>query len=529
MAKGHSDQQHDQGTPTFIIMSVLFAIMVFALEGIKSTIMLTGIDYQTQSTILGFIGLGLSICFFWRRLQDSLFKSLTALVFTAGLWAYLLAMIALPVLTHGEDVASRMQLVHQGGLGAVVIAGFTLMAALLYHQKPVPALLMTTLAGFLAGLGSLYPLLNPGSVIIQEEQAIENRGRHAAKKLAIIEEEGHHSAASSHDPDEKAHERELMHDTDAKSGSQIKLLAHAAPHDEDLSEDNVHRALRHAAEKEHEEADHAPRTLTAAQKATLERREKPVRTPASAPKSSGKYAAAAAPKPKLALMAKAHDTHGAHWEYSGHYGPEQWGTIADGFKVCSAGLEQSPINILNTWSTRNAIELDYKPSTFQVIDNGHTVQVNVERGNFAKIAGQHYELKQFHFHAPSEHLLENRPYQMEVHFVHANDKGELAVIGAFINPGPTHAGYQTVWDYMPVKINEPIKPYNITLDMRRLLPTALTAFHYRGSLTTPPCSEKVNWNVLDANLKISQDQIDRFKTKYQLNARPVQPLNYRRP
>jgi len=535
MAKGHSDhQQHDQGTPTYIIMSVLFAIVIFALEGIKATITLTGIDYQTQSTTLGFIGLGLSICFFWRRLHDSLFKSLTAFVFTGGLWAYLVATITLPLLAQGEDVASRMQLVHQCGLGGVVIAGFSLMAALLYHQKPVPALLMTTLAGFLAGFGSLYPLLRPGSVTVQHEHAIENRSSHAAKKMVGVDEDGHRSEAAAHGPHEDTDELEITHDSAAKSGSKIKLSALAAPHDENDNEENVHKVLRHAAEEEHEEADLAPRTLTAAQKAVLARREKPAPVPASAHKPAAKRPAAVAhpkapAKHKIALAAKAPAAHGPHWEYAGQHGPEHWGDITDGFKVCSTGLEQSPINIMNAWPTRDAIELDYKPSTFQVIDNGHTVQVNVERGNFATIAGQRFELKQFHFHAPSEHLLENRPYQMEVHFVHVSDKGELAVIGAFINPGKVHAGYETVWDYIPVKTHEPIKPYNITLDLRRLLPTALTAFNYAGSLTTPPCSEKVNWNVLHATLKLSQDQIDRFKMKYPMNARPAQPLNYRRP
>jgi carbonic anhydrase len=203
--------------------------------------------------------------------------------------------------------------------------------------------------------------------------------------------------------------------------------------------------------------------------------------------------------------------------------------LDESFRTCSIGLEQSPINILNEWPVRNAIELDYKRSTFQVIDNGHTVQVNVERGSFATIAGQRYELKHINFHAPSEHLVENRPYQMEVHFVHGNERGQLAVIGAFINPGKIHEGYQTIWDYMPVKSQQPIKPYHVTLDLRSLLPTSLTAFHYAGSLTTPPCTENVSWNILHATLKLSQEQIDRFKLKYPMNARPAQPLNYRKP
>lgn len=536
MAKGHSDHQnHDSGTPTYIIMSVLFAIVIFALEGIKDTINLNS-DAQTRSTTLGFIGLGLSICFFWRRLHESLFKSMTAFFFTASLWAYLVATIALPLLTGAEEGLTRMQLIHQCGLGGVVIAGFSLMAALLYHQKPVPALLMTTLAGFLVGFGSLYPLLR-GTVGMQHDYAGgENHTAPSAhKKAEIVEEEIHKSSDEHHAAaEEHATAAHAAHDAEPEKGGHHaeepapahKVAAAHAAEDEHEDEDNsrLHKALHKDHEDEEDEAadEHKPRTLTAAQKAKLQR--------ASAKKAVAKHPPA---KPKMSLAARAAPPppppQGPHWEYAGHEGPEHWGEIADAFKTCSTGLEQSPINIMNTWPTRDAITLDYKPSTFQVLDNGHTIQVNVERGNFATIAGQRYELKQFHFHTPSEHLVENRPYQMEVHFVHANEKGQLAVVGAFINPGKVNGEYQRVWDYIPSKPNEPIKPYNITLDLRRLLPSGLTAFNYPGSLTTPPCSEKVNWNVLYSTLKLSQEQIDRFKGKYQMNARPAQPLNYRKP
>jgi carbonic anhydrase len=503
-------------------MSVLFAIVIFALEGMKSTIALTGIDQQTQSTTLGFIGLGLSLCFFWRRLHESLFKNLSAFFFTGGLWAYLVATVALPLLVPGEDVASRMQLVHQCGLGSAVITGFTLMAALLYHQKPVPALLMTTLAGFMVGFGSLYPLLRPSSVSISHDLAIENRHTHPGKKVDSAEVENHHAEPTA--LDEETPETTITHETEHISAAKVKLAAHApvSRDQEEESEEHLHKVLRQeTVDDDHEKSTPAPRTLSAAQKARLKAKPEAAHTSKPAKAHTGKT--------RLSLAAKTHAAHAPHWEYSGDQGPEHWGDVDAAFKTCSAGLEQSPINIMNAWPTRDAIELDYKPSTFQVVDNGHTVQVNVERGSYAVIGGLRYELKQFHFHSPSEHLVENRPYQMEVHFVHVNDKGELAVIGAFINPGKVHTGYQTVWDYMPVKAKEPIKPYNVTLDLRRLLPTMLTAFHYPGSLTTPPCSEKVNWNVLHATLKFSQEQIDRFKLKYPMNARPAQPLNYRKP
>jgi hypothetical protein len=359
MAKGHSDHhpQHDQGTPTYIIMSVLFAIVIFALEGMKSTISLAGIDQQTQTTTLGFIGLGLSICFFWRRLHESLFRNLCAFFFTGGLWAYLVATIALPLLVPGQDVASRMQLVHQCGLGAVVITGFTLMAALLYHQKPVPALLMTTLAGFLVGFGSLYPLLRPGSAALQHDLAIENR--HTPRKVELIDEEGH---AEPDDHGDETHETTINHEVESKAAARLKMSAHApitAEHEDD-SEERLRKILRHeSTEDDHEASEPAPRTLTAAQKAQL-------RASETAHKSKASKTHKPATRHKVSLAAKAHSSHAAHWEYSGDQGPEHWGELEAAFKTCSAGLEQSPINIMNAWPMRDAIELDYKPSTFQV-------------------------------------------------------------------------------------------------------------------------------------------------------------------
>ncbi len=570
MAKGRAEQSHQeqQGTPTYIILSVLFAIVLFALEGIKDTISISGSDWLTRSTSLGFIALGLSICFFWRRLHDSLFKILTAFFFTASLWAYLVATIALPLLASGEDVTTRQQLIHQFGLGGIVIAGFSLMAALLYHQKPVPALLLTSFAGLFVGFGSLWPLVKTGVIPHTNEFAIENHGARGSKKVAINEdeaEEDSHAAkaagaghAQIEEEEEieanpgdheskaktsktahenrvaKAHEEPIAGDHGTAKKSKMKLSAkdydslkktepkHEAEHGDD-DEERMRKALRSADhEDEHQSIEQpVPRTLTESQKAKLERT---VTKPSPMKKSASAHSPSKTPG---TLLAKA-SSHGPHWEYSGEEGPQNWGELADNFKLCSSGLEQSPINISAEWAARDAIQLDYKLSNFQVIDNGHTVQVNVERGNYANIDGQRYELKQFHFHTPSEHLLDNRSYLMEVHFVHANEKGELAVIGAFIGTGKSHPEYQRVWDYMPVKTNEPIKPYNKTLDLRRLLPERLQAFHYAGSLTTPPCSEKVNWNVLQAALRFSTDQIDRFKAKYPLNARPVQSLNYRK-
>ncbi|MCG6552974.1 MAG: carbonic anhydrase [Candidatus Magnetominusculus sp. LBB02] len=225
----------------------------------------------------------------------------------------------------------------------------------------------------------------------------------------------------------------------------------------------------------------------------------------------------------------AEDGHKAHWGYEGEGGPIHWGDLSSEYAVCKTGNHQSPVDISETKNTPKKIsyKVNYKAAPLKIVNNGHTIQVNYAPGSTISINGQSYQLLQFHFHHPSEHTVSGEEYPMEVHFVHKNDKGELAVLGVFMTEGKENPTIETLWENLPDKVNEEKSVQSVEIDASALLPELRPIFVYSGSLTTPPCSEGVSWNVVDTPIEVSQSQIDRFYVAIGKNARPVQPLNER--
>lgn len=211
-------------------------------------------------------------------------------------------------------------------------------------------------------------------------------------------------------------------------------------------------------------------------------------------------------------------------------GPNAWGSIA-GDETCGTGQHQSPIDLADAQASRlNKISFHYNDATLNVVNNGHTIQVNVDNGSTISIGSETYRLLQFHFHSPSEHTKNGRNYPMEVHFVHVNNAGVLAVVGAFIREGQTNAVMQAIWDIAPH--HEGTATATTTIKQRRLLGNQEAGeeyFNYSGSLTTPPCTEGVRWHVMDDAIEASADQIEFFVHLLHEghNNRPVQNLNGR--
>lgn len=227
-----------------------------------------------------------------------------------------------------------------------------------------------------------------------------------------------------------------------------------------------------------------------------------------------------------ALMANAGEL--AHWSYDGQDGPTHWGELATDFSTCAVGKNQSPVNISGAIdSDLTEIKLDYKPGGFEVINNGHTIQVNYQPGSHITLDGHEYELKQFHFHSPSENLIESRQYPMEAHFVHADKDGNLAVVAVMFESGPENKTLSTVWNHMPHNAGEKQSLMQLA-SAGDLIPAEKTYFRFNGSLTTPPCSEGVTWLVMDHSDDASAEQLNAFlHTMHHSNNRPVQPLNAR--
>ncbi len=230
-----------------------------------------------------------------------------------------------------------------------------------------------------------------------------------------------------------------------------------------------------------------------------------------------------------ALNVQAGDhSHAPHWGYEGEGGPEKWGHMSSDFKACSEGRTQSPIDLSNaTPEALSEIKFNYKASKLNVVNNGHTVQVNYDGGSSIEVDGSEYKLVQFHFHTPSEHTVDGKSYGNEMHLVHKNDKGELAVVGVLIDKGTENAAYKAIWSNLPAKANDK-KSADVDINASELLPGEKSYFTYAGSLTTPPCSESVKWIVLKSPIQMSEAQIAEIQKIMHKNNRPVQKLHDRK-
>jgi carbonic anhydrase len=217
-----------------------------------------------------------------------------------------------------------------------------------------------------------------------------------------------------------------------------------------------------------------------------------------------------------------------HWGYSGEVAPQNWGQLDPEFATCATGKSQSPIDLRKpTRGDPTPIRLDYKKGTTEILNNGHTVQVNYQPGSSLTLDGRSFELKQFHFHAPSENTVNGKHFPLEGHLVHEDKDGNLAVIAVMFREGPANPFIASLWKMMPTKEGED-KALAEPLSVLQMLPAERHYYLFTGSLTTPPCSEGVRWLVLQKAMSASKAQIDAFvKAVGFPNNRPVQPLNAR--
>jgi carbonic anhydrase len=244
-----------------------------------------------------------------------------------------------------------------------------------------------------------------------------------------------------------------------------------------------------------------------------------------------KYSVAGAIGTSLSLALKALSTEAQDnqvvWGYTGAGSPENWGNLSSEYEVCKLGSSQSPIDLdMAADAHLGEITTAYKPVPLKILNNGHTIQINYAPGSSMTIGDDTYKLLQFHFHHPSEHHVQGSAYPMEMHLVHQNEAGDLAVLGVLIEAGEANSDLQAIWDTMPTEAGSE-KAVDMMVDVNKLLPCDLDSYRYYGSLTTPPCSEGVRWIVLQKPIAVSQAQIDQFNQVIAMNARPVQALNKR--
>lgn len=213
----------------------------------------------------------------------------------------------------------------------------------------------------------------------------------------------------------------------------------------------------------------------------------------------------------------------SEWGYEGEHSPEHWGNVS---ATCAMGVNQSPIN-LNTITDAKLAPLDiqYAGKVTALSNNGHTLQATIEGSNSFTIDGIEFDLKQFHFHTPSENEINNKSYPLEGHFVHADKDGSLAVIAVMFDMGEQNAQLASLIETLP-KTGETVdlaQPF----DVKDMLPSYSSYYRFNGSLTTPPCSEGVRWFVLKEAKSLSEGQEQLMSDVMGENNRPLQAKNAR--
>lgn len=229
--------------------------------------------------------------------------------------------------------------------------------------------------------------------------------------------------------------------------------------------------------------------------------------------------------PALSAAQEAHP----HWTYSGQEGPVHWGKLDSSYAACSLGHTQSPIDIAHAKpADLPTLKLDYKAIPLNIIDNGHTIQVNYTSGSTLTVGDKIYILKQFHFHHPSEEHVNGKGFPLVAHLVHADADGHLAVVAVLFEQGNANPLIDALWRNIPSEKEEnPQDIPSVSIQVQDLLPAEHSYFTYAGSLTTPPCSEGVTWYVLKSHATVSAEQVAAFSKIYLMNARPIQSTNGR--
>lgn len=229
-------------------------------------------------------------------------------------------------------------------------------------------------------------------------------------------------------------------------------------------------------------------------------------------------------KSKKSAPHKKVEFHKSDWDYTA---PNDWGNIKADYHLCKKGTRQSPIDITTTKLARlSHIKFDYRKGPKNIFNNGHTIQVNMNKGNYIVVSGKRYELLQFHFHSPSEHTVDGKPTDMVAHFVHKAKDGELAVVAVLFKACQENDTIAQIWRRLPDEAGVQ-KKLSRRINVLKMFPRNRGYYQYSGSLTTPPCSEGVKWMVLKNTVPISDAQVKSFSDLIPNNARPVQDKFHR--
>lgn len=221
----------------------------------------------------------------------------------------------------------------------------------------------------------------------------------------------------------------------------------------------------------------------------------------------------------LFVLNGCNSSHNHQWSYEGLESPEHWSEINRDFKTCQKGHHQSPIDlhINDALPSNQELIIAYLPTHTHIVNNGHSIEFDMDEDNFIAVDNKRFKLKQLHFHADSEHRINGKQFPAEMHLVHEAADGQLVVIALLIEIGESSV-YDHIFDKIP-RIGEQVK---VDLNLEKFIPENKGRYSYIGSLTTPPCSEDVLWLIFKQHLSVPQKQLQKFEAFYSHNYRPTQ-------
>lgn len=213
-----------------------------------------------------------------------------------------------------------------------------------------------------------------------------------------------------------------------------------------------------------------------------------------------------------------------HWAYMGVEGPQHWGMLTPEYHTCESGSHQSPIDIAmpKPGQHQEQLTFHYQPAHLHELNNGHTIQVSHVSGSHLTVDDHSYKLRQFHFHAPGEHRIEHREFLMEMHLVHQDAAGRILVVAVLMVADARQPVLSGLWEWLPKSMGKNVS-LPLRLNVGDLLPANTHHYRYSGSLTTPPCTEGVQWIILKEYVHITRQEVDDFQRIIGRNARSIQP------
>jgi carbonic anhydrase len=221
----------------------------------------------------------------------------------------------------------------------------------------------------------------------------------------------------------------------------------------------------------------------------------------------------------------------AKWSYTGDDGPAHWGDLSADWAGCKTGKQQSPIDVPKGVAKGKGlapIVFAYSPLPIQIVNTGFTVQAMNTTPSSITIGADKYTLVQFHLHTPSEHTLEGKRFDGELHFVHKSDKGEVAVVAVLLKKGKENKTFKALLDNAPKEAAKEPKSAPGTFDLSPFTGAKTAYVTYPGSLTIPPCTEGLRWLVLTKTAEIGEAQIAKLQElTHGPTSRPIQPLEGR--